>query len=150
MASMKIIIVDMMARMYVGGHLQGTFNSRHYRSHLCQLCHYWYHCHCPRRFKFLVLLETVFGLQQVELPSHLQNSEQDSCADEQLNLCEEQDLSLLQLQLFNLSMSNGTNSTPLGSDTGQYAPDGRSDVQPNSSGSSSGGSFCNAAFQLQA
>ena len=45
--------------------------------------------------------ETVLGLQQVELPSHLQNSEQASCADEQLHLCEEHDLSLLQMQLIN-------------------------------------------------
>ena len=33
--------------------------------------------------------ETVLGLQQVELPSYLQNSGQASCADEQLHLCEE-------------------------------------------------------------
>ena len=33
--------------------------------------------------------ETVLGLQQVVLPSHLQNSEQASCADEQLHRCEE-------------------------------------------------------------
>ena len=38
--------------------------------------------------------ETVLGLQQVELPSHLQNSEQASCADEQLHLCEEHGLQL--------------------------------------------------------
>ena len=67
--------------------------------------------------------ETVLGLQQVELPSHLKNSEQASCADEQLHLCEEHGLSLLQLQLINLSISEGATSTLLGSDTGQYAPD---------------------------
>ena len=61
--------------------------------------------------------ETVLGLQQVELPSHLQNSEQASCADEQLHLCEEHGLSLLQLQLINLSISEGATSTLLGSDT---------------------------------
>ena len=94
--------------------------------------------------------ETVLGLQQVELPSHLQNSEQASCAYEQLYLCEEHGLSLLQLQLINLSISEGATSTLLGSDTGQYAPDGPSDVYPNSSGSSSGGSCCNVAFQMQA
>ena len=94
--------------------------------------------------------ETVLGLQQVELPSHLQNSEQASCADEQLHLCEEHGLSLLQQQLINLSISEGEISTLLGSDTGQYAPDGPSDAHPNSSGSSSGGSCCNAAFQMQA
>ena len=90
--------------------------------------------------------ETVLGLQQVELPSHLQNSEQASCADEQLHLCEEHGLSLLQLQL----ISEGAISTLLGSDTGQYAHDGPSDAHPNSSRSSSGGSCCNAAFQMQA
>ena len=88
--------------------------------------------------------ETVLGLQQVELPSHLQNSEQASCADEQLHLCEEHDLSLLQMQLINLSISEGATSTFLGSDTGQYAPDGPSDAHPNSRGSSSGRTFCNA------
>ena len=77
------------------------------------------------------------GLQQVELPSHLQNSEHASCADEQLHLCEEHGLSLLQLQLINLSISEGATSTLLGtsSDTGQYAPDGPSDAHPNLSGS---------------
>ena len=39
MIFMKRIIVDMGTRMYVGEQLQGTFNSRHYRSHLCQSCH---------------------------------------------------------------------------------------------------------------
>ena len=94
--------------------------------------------------------ETVLGLQQVELPSHLQNSEQASCSDEQLHICEEHDLSLLQMQLINLSISEGATSTLLGSDTGQYAPDGPSDAHPNSRGSSSGGIICNAAFQMQA
>ena len=92
--------------------------------------------------------EVVLGLQQVELPSHLQNSEQASCADEQLHLCEEHDLSLLQMQLINLSISEGATSTLLGN--GQYAPDGPSDAHPNSRGSSSGGTCCNAAFQMQA
>ena len=86
--------------------------------------------------------ETLLVLQQVELPSHLQNSEQASCADEQLHLCQEHVLSLLQLQLTNLSISEGATSTLFGSDTRQYAPDGPSDVQPNASGSSSGGSCC--------
>ncbi len=49
--------------------------------------------------------ETVLGLQQVDLPSHLQSSEQASCADEQMHLCEEHGLSLLQLQLINLRLS---------------------------------------------
>ena len=84
--------------------------------------------------------ETVLGLQQVELPSHLQNSEQAGSADEQLHLCAEHGLSLLQLQLINLRISEGATAILLGSDTGQYAPDGPSDVQPNSSGSSHGGS----------
>ena len=48
------------------------------------------------------------------------------------------------------SIYEGATSTLLGSDTGQYAPDGHSDVHPNSSGSRSGGSCCNAAFQMQA
>ena len=73
--------------------------------------------------------ETVLGLQQVELPSQLQNSEQASCADEQLHLCWEHGLSLLQLQLINLSISEGATSTLLGNDTGQYAPDGPSDAK---------------------
>ena len=94
--------------------------------------------------------ETFLVLHQVELPSHLQNSEQASCADEQLHLCQEHGLSLLQLQLTNLSISEGAKSTLFGSDTGQYASDGPSDVQPDSGGSSSGGSCCNAAFQMQA
>ena len=51
--------------------------------------------------------ETILGSQQVELPSHLQNSEQASYADEQLHLCEERDLSLLQLQLINLNRLRG-------------------------------------------
>ena len=71
-------------------------------------------------------------LQQVELPSHLQNSEQDSCADEQLHLCEEHGMSLLQLLLINLSISEGETSTLRGCAIGQYAPDGPSDVQSNS------------------
>ena len=51
--------------------------------------------------------ETVSGLQQVDLPSHLKNcdSEQASCADEQLYMCEEQGMSLLQLLSINLSIS---------------------------------------------
>ena len=49
--------------------------------------------------------ETVLGLQQVKLPSHLQNSEQASCAAEQVHLCQEHGLSLLQLQLIILSIS---------------------------------------------
>ena len=61
--------------------------------------------------------ETVLGLQQIELPSHLQNSEQASCADEQLHLCEEHGRSLLQLQLIKLSISEAT-ATLLGTDTG--------------------------------
>ena len=48
------------------------------------------------------------------------------------------------------SISEGATSTLLGSDTGQYAPDCPSDVHPNSSGSRSDGSCCNAAFQMQA
>ena len=48
------------------------------------------------------------------------------------------------------SISEGATSTLLGSDTGQYAPDCTSDVHPYSSGSRSGGSCCNAAFQMQA
>ena len=75
--------------------------------------------------------ETVLGLQQAELPSHLQNSEQAICADEQLHLCEEHGLSLLQLQLINLIISEGATSTLLGSDTGQYEPDGPSGAHPN-------------------
>ena len=51
-------------------------------------------------------------------------------------------LSLLQLQLINLSLSEKAKSTLLGSDDGQYAPDGHSGVKPNSSGSSSDGSCC--------
>ena len=39
--------------------------------------------------------------QQIDHPSHLQKSEQASCADEQVHMCEEHDLSLLQLQLIN-------------------------------------------------
>ena len=46
-------------------------------------------------------MEIVLGLLQVELPSHLQNSEQANCADEQLHLYEEHGMSLLQLQLIN-------------------------------------------------
>ena len=38
----------------------------------------------------------------------------------------------------------------LGSDTGKYAPDDPSDAHPNSRGSSSGGTYCNAACQMQA
>ena len=86
--------------------------------------------------------ETVLGLQQVDLPSHLQSSEQASCADEQMHLCEEHGLSLLQLQLINLSLSEKAKSTLLGSDDVRYAPDGPSGDQPNSSGSSSDGSCC--------
>ena len=48
---------------------------------------------------------TFFGFQQVELPSHLQNSEQASYAAEQLHICQEHGMSLLQLQLINLSIS---------------------------------------------
>ncbi len=127
MTFMNIIIVDMITRMYVGGHLQATFNS----------------CHCAH---ICVRVVTTSITQQVDLPSHLQNSEQASCAEEQLHLCEEHGLSLLQLQL----ISEGAISTLLGSDTGQYAHDGPSDAHPNSSRSSSGGSCCNAAFQMQA
>ena len=76
--------------------------------------------------------ETVLGLKQVELPSQLQNSEQASRADEQLHICEEHGLSLLQLPLINLSLSEGATSTLLGSQTGQYPPDGPSDAHPNS------------------
>ena len=43
--------------------------------------------------------------QQVDLPSHLENSEQASCADEQVHICQEHGLSLLQLQLIKLSLS---------------------------------------------
>ena len=108
-------------------YVRGTFNSRHYRSHLCEL---------PLIVSLSVYMscsvsctkETVLGLKHVELPSHLQNSEQASCADEQLHLCDEHGLSLLQLQLINLRISEGATSTLLGSDTGQYAPDGSSDV----------------------
>ena len=94
--------------------------------------------------------ETVLGLHVVDLRSHLQNSEQSIWADEQLHISEEHGFSLLQLLLINLIIYEGTTSTPLGSDTGQYAPDRPSDVQPNSSRSSSGGSCCNATFQIQA
>ena len=74
--------------------------------------------------------ETVLGLHQVDLPSHLQNSEQASCADEQLHLCDEHGLPLLQLQLTNLSLSERAKSTLLGSGAVQYAPHGPSDVHP--------------------
>ena len=70
--------------------------------------------------------ETVLELQHVELPSHLQNGEQASYADEQLRLCEERILAVLQMQLINIS--EGATSTLLGSDIGQYPPDGPSDV----------------------
>ena len=135
--------------MYVGGHLQATFNSYHCRSYLCQS---WHYCQCPMSMSCSVSCtkETVLGLKQVELPSQLQNSEQASRADEQLHISEEHGLSLLQLLLINLSLSEGATSTLLGSQTGQYAPDGPSDAHPNSSGSSSGGSCCNAALQMQA
>ena len=46
--------------------------------------------------------ETVLGLQQVDVLSHLQNSEQAIWADEQLHIREEHGLSLLQLLLINL------------------------------------------------
>ena len=72
--------------------------------------------------------ETVSGLQKVDLPSHLKNSEQASCADEQLYLCEEHGMSLLQLLLINLSISEEPTSNLLGSDTRKYAHDGPSDV----------------------
>ena len=94
--------------------------------------------------------ETVLGLLQVDVLSHLQNSEQAICADEQLHICEEHGLSLLQLLLINLSISEGATSALHGNDTGQYAPGRPSDVLPNSSRSSSGGYCCNATFQIQA
>ena len=56
-------------------------------------------------FLYSCTKETVLGLQQVKLPSYLQNSEQASCAAEQLHLCQEHGLSLLQLQLIILSIS---------------------------------------------
>ena len=90
--------------------------------------------------------ETVLGLQQVDVLSHVQKSEQAIWADEQLHICEEHGLSLLQLLLINLSIS----STLLRNDTGQYAPGRPSDVLPNSSRSSSGGYCCNATLQIQA
>ena len=52
--------------------------------------------------------------------------------------------------LIKLSISEGATSTLLVSGTGQYAPGRPSDVQPNASRSSSGGSCCNATFQIQA
>ena len=75
--------------MYVCGHLQGTFtfNSRHYRSHLYSV------------------LETVLGLQQVDVLLHVQKSEQAIWADEQLHICEEHGLALLQVLLINLKMT---------------------------------------------
>ena len=149
MTFLNIIIVDMRTRMYVGGHLQVTFNSYHCRSYLCQLS-LLVSLSVSMSYSVSCTKETVLGLQQVELPSHFQNSVQASCADEQLNPCEEHGLSLLQLQLTNLSIYEGATSTFLGSDTGQYAPDGPSYAHPNSSGSSAGGSCCNAAFQMQA
>ena len=94
--------------------------------------------------------ETVLGLQQVDVLSHLQNSEQAIWADEQLHICEEHGMSLLQLLLINLSISEGATSPPLRNDTGQYASGRPSDVLPNSSRSSSGGYCCNATFQIQA
>ena len=94
--------------------------------------------------------ETLLGLQQVDVLSHLQNSEQAIWADEQLHICEEHGLSLLQLLLINLSISEGVTSTLLRNDTGQYASGRPSDVLPNSSRSSSGGYCFNATFQIQA
>ena len=72
--------------------------------------------------------ETVLGLQQVDMLSHLQTSEQAIWADEQLHICEEHGLSLLQLLLINLSISEGVTSTLLRNDTGQYASGRPSDV----------------------
>ena len=57
--------------------------------------------------------ETVLGLQQVDVLSHVQTSEQAIWADEQLHICEEHGLSLLQLLLINLSISEGATSTQL-------------------------------------
>ena len=54
--------------------------------------------------------------------SHVQKSEQAIWADEQLHICEEHGLSLLQLLLINVSISEGATSTLLGNDTGQYKP----------------------------
>ena len=94
--------------------------------------------------------ETVLGLQQVDVLSHVQKSEQATWADKQLHICEEHGLSLLKLLLINLSISEGATSTLLRNDTGQYASGRPSDVLPNSSRSSSGGYCCNATFQIQA
>ena len=77
----------------------------------------------------VVTKETVLALQQVGSPSHLQNNEQASCPDEHLHICQEHGMSMLQLLLINIS--ERTTSTLLGSDTGQYAPGGHSDVQSN-------------------
>ena len=82
--------------------------------------------------------------------SHVQKSEQAIWADEQLHICEEHGLSLLQLLLINVSISEGATSTLLGNDTGKYTTGRPSDVLPNSSRSSSGGYCCNATFQIQA
>ena len=50
-----------------------------------------YHCQCPSRIQFLVVRK------QYWYCSKLQHSEQAIYADEQLHLCEEHGLSLLQL-----------------------------------------------------
>ena len=87
----------------MGRYLQATFNSYHCRSYLCQSCHYTVLVPLSVSVSCSVSCtkETVLGLQQVELPSHLQNSEQANCADEELHLYEEHGMSLLQLQLIN-------------------------------------------------
>ena len=46
----------------------------------------------------LLLKATFWGFQQVELPSHLQNSEQASYAAEKLHICQEPGMSLRQIQ----------------------------------------------------
>ena len=70
--------------------------------------------------------ETVLGLQQVDVFSRLQNSEQAIWADEQLHICEERGLSLLLLLLIMtlgdmhlvvLPMSNQTQVDPALVDT---------------------------------
>ena len=96
--------------------------------------------------------ETVLGLQQVDVLSHFQNSEQATWADEQLHIkfVRSMGCHCCSCMLINLSISEGATSTLLGNDTGQYAPGRSSDVLPNSSRSSSGGSCCTATFQIQA
>ena len=75
---MKKIVVDMRTRIYVGGICKALLTVV-YIAHIC--------------------VRVVTSItQHVDLPSHyyshLQNSEQASCAHEQVHLCEERGLSL--------------------------------------------------------